>query len=1055
MIPQRIKLSGFLSYKDEQEIRFDESSLWMLSGANGTGKSSIFDAVTYALFGHHRGGSQSAAELINKESNTLSVEFDFCVDQQLYRVKRTVRRRASGVASTQQVMKYVKSQSLVTNGSEAPEDDWEAIPDTTYKTKFDAWIKEKIGLDYDTFTSSVLLLQGKSEKLLDSTPSGRASVLARIVDLERYQKLHGRADDRRRELKGQLEGLSSQLGAVREVTAEELAAADSRIEAVQGAQAEVNDRLERLITLELKAQRWADAVATLTAAKGKLSKAESLLSHAVAIEKDYTRLRELRDVLPAVGVIVTERGRIAESKRTTESLVRNREGKGERRRVCEHTLDQTKKKHAALRKTLAEDEARLAVLNARLRELAGVLEKVKQAEDADSEVRRLELELKTLPSDAEGAVRTLQQEQERLLLLTQHLALLERLHQDRSELTKVTAAAANARVEETRLLAAGKKAKDEFEVLQEKTKSVKEARGKAEEATAEARGLARQARELAEEFKKLTGAKTCHACGLPLTAEHLKNEKKKRDLDARAAERKLESLAAAAETARKDEEEAIAKEAAERERLDKLRDQYKDAAAALKQSALDIKRLTDSCRQSYFALPDEFKQKLGPREPEDWSNATFPDRKDITALSTQAHGLDGVKRKLASAQEEARKVQTLRTRLESARDRLSKAKQGLPAADPTAIRQEFAARQSEETTTNNSIKGAKREIESAEKEIERQQRELSTIDRELTELTGKLNLEESTRKQSAEAIDRARNGLPPGWQQHMETAGLKEHSNWKAEADELADKKIEAEYTHLQAARGGLDSLRAEIRQYEEEVAAFPPEAQRAPAEVKAQVLAAKKELELRTAELLDAQRDKSILEDYRRQRAELNERYKDVDLQLKRYKTLAELLGRDRLQRFLVRTAEKQIVEFANAVLDRLSGGQLFLKLVGSADGDGPTEKAFELECSNRVAGGAAINVSFLSGSQRFRVAVALALGIGQYASKQHRPIESVIIDEGFGCLDRSGRQVMIQELQNLRGHLQCILLVSHQEEFADAFSDGYRFELRDGSTKISRFVK
>jgi DNA repair exonuclease SbcCD ATPase subunit len=177
------------------------------------------------------------------------------------------------------------------------------------------------------------------------------------------------------------------------------------------------------------------------------------------------------------------------------------------------------------------------------------------------------------------------------------------------------------------------------------------------------------------------------------------------------------------------------------------------------------------------------------------------------------------------------------------------------------------------------------------------------------------------------------------------------------------------------------------------------------------------------------------------------------VDAELNRYKTLTELLGRDRLQRFLVRKAEKQIVDFANGVLDRLSGGQLFLKLVGSDDGS--TEKALELECSNRGTGGSAINVAFLSGSQRFRVSVALALGIGQYASKQHRPIESVIIDEGFGCLDRSGRQVMIQELQNLRGHLQCILLVSHQEEIADAFQDGYHFELQDGATKVSRFVR
>src|SRR4029077_21083125 len=192
----------------------------------------------------------------------------------------------------------------------------------------------------------------------------------------------------------------------------------------------------------------------------------------------------------------------------------------------------------------------------------------------------------------------------------------------------------------------------------------------------------------------------------------------------------------------------------------------------------------------------------------------------------------------------------------------------------------------------------------------------------------------------------------------------------------------------------------------------------------------------------------------HRAERERLRVQMLELEKELNYAVLLAQLLGRDRLQRHLVRTAERQIVDYANGILDRLSGGQLFLKLVGGAD-EGATERALELEAYNRTAGGSPINVAFLSGSQRFRVAVSLALGIGQYASRQHRPIESVIIDEGFGCLDRHGRQVMIQELQNLRGHLHCILLVSHQEEFADAFSDGYRFELSDGATKVSRFVR
>ncbi len=44
-----------------------------------------------------------------------------------------------------------------------------------------------------------------------------------------------------------------------------------------------------------------------------------------------------------------------------------------------------------------------------------------------------------------------------------------------------------------------------------------------------------------------------------------------------------------------------------------------------------------------------------------------------------------------------------------------------------------------------------------------------------------------------------------------------------------------------------------------------------------------------------------------------------------------------------------------------------------------------------------------------------------------------------------------MIQEIQNLRGQLQRVILVSHQEELADALLDAYRFEIRDGTTRVS----
>ena len=74
------------------------------------------------------------------------------------------------------------------------------IEGTGQKREFDAWVAEHVGLNYETFTSSVLLLQGQAEKLLDSKPEGRREVLAGIVDLERYERLHKNADDKRKSL---------------------------------------------------------------------------------------------------------------------------------------------------------------------------------------------------------------------------------------------------------------------------------------------------------------------------------------------------------------------------------------------------------------------------------------------------------------------------------------------------------------------------------------------------------------------------------------------------------------------------------------------------------------------------------------------------------------------------------------------------------------------------------------------------------------------------------------------------------------------------------------
>jgi exonuclease SbcC len=92
VIPLRVGVKCFMSYKEPMEFRFDGEPLWVLCGPNGAGKSAVFDARTYALFGKYRASDRrgnSPEELIHKGETSFRVEFDFEYDRRRYRIWRT------------------------------------------------------------------------------------------------------------------------------------------------------------------------------------------------------------------------------------------------------------------------------------------------------------------------------------------------------------------------------------------------------------------------------------------------------------------------------------------------------------------------------------------------------------------------------------------------------------------------------------------------------------------------------------------------------------------------------------------------------------------------------------------------------------------------------------------------------------------------------------------------------------------------------------------------------------------------------------------------------
>jgi DNA repair exonuclease SbcCD ATPase subunit len=1043
MIPLRVKLKGFLCYKEEQEISFDGASLWMLAGLNGSGKSTVFDAVTYALFGHHRGGSQDAQELINKDSDRTAVEFDFALDGQRFQAYRTVQLTKQGKSKgTQQIFRR------------QPDGSREAVPGTNLKSGFDAWVQENIGLSYETFTSSVLLLQGKADRLLDSTAKGRHEVLAGIVDLERYKRLHQRADEERKGHEATIKSLQNRLAALPEVSAAALAEADANITTADAARQSAQAEVERLQGLEFQARQWADLQGRLEAARLRWQQAEQLLGDAPAIERDVDRLRELREVLPRLQTVHHQHSQLRDSDLKSKELAGQKQKLEAKLHQQDLGLAQAGRKRAELQESISADELRHRDLAARLRQAATQLVKLRQYEGQESDLARLRRELAGLPPDPAAVLRQAQEAHDGLAGLAHAVPLLARLHAQREELKQAGPREQAARQAQQAVQARGEQRAAELERLRPRLEEAGRARERADAEATRAITLLEQARHQLDDLNQLFGAKVCRHCGQALTAQHVREEKRRREKEVAQAEKAYQQAAAGQQTAQKSELDLRQQFTRLDKQLQEAREEFREQRTRADQARKDVERLQQECGLAHHELAEPFRGRVCATPPADWLETSYPTAADLADARRQAAGLDGLRRNLRDAEQLLVQWNTLKGQEATALQALARLQGELPA-DREAVRREHVRLEAEEQALDRDLTARRAEAVATQEQLDRLTREREQTNQQLASLQAKLSTEEATRQLCRQSLERARKELPSAWQALADRAGLADLNNWSNERDELVRKQTDERGRQLQQARLGLEVLRHERDELERQQEQYPAEARQDPSRLQAQVQEARQVQRARDNDLVHARQHKAQLETFRRQRDQLEQEAREAEKTLAHARLLADLLGRDRLQLHLVRQAERQVVDYANAVLDRLSGGQLYLRLCGEAGGDGNAAKALELEAHNRSTGDRPINVAFLSGSQKFRVAVSLALGIGQYASRRHRPIESVIIDEGFGCLDKEGRQAMIHEMQNLRDQLKCILLVSHQEEFADAFADGYHFELKDKTTRATRFQR
>jgi DNA repair exonuclease SbcCD ATPase subunit len=553
-----------------------------------------------------------------------------------------------------------------------------------------------------------------------------------------------------------------------------------------------------------------------------------------------------------------------------------------------------------------------------------------------------------------------------------------------------------------------------------------------------------------QRFEDNAGEERCSLCGQRIDAEHAADERARLEVevadavraDVHASERHQAAETALAET--QASLTALNEEHADLERRQRPQERAREAAQGA------IARFGREADRAHSHLPTRYQVLVAdapPSEPAFWIAARYPSPGDLEELAAEA-AQRGQYQSLLSAIERGQRE---RDQLVGQRDRelarLAEIEAAYPRATLLAARERQVALTAEHEAEVARLVTARDTHARAEAEAAERSAAVEALrvteGKHVAALTTIRATQVATAEQQAAALAR----LPDAWRSPAEAATPDDLTGRRAERDALSAYAEQA--TELLRAReraAGWERREAECRT---EIEALPPEARR-PADTVAGELARARVV--RDAARQDQQETRARLEQLKQQRArraELTARHAAADRQRHLHDVLAKLLGRDGLQLHLLRRAEEAIAQHANDILDRLSGGRMRLEL--RRDGDERSGKALDLLVRDYDTATREVPVGLASGSQRFRIAVSLALAIGRYLGGESQRIQSVIIDEGFGSLDKAGRADMIQELLNLQSHLERIILVSHQEEIADAFPNCYHVRLVDGASRVS----
>ncbi|KLA27622.1 AAA family ATPase [Bacillus cereus] len=1027
MRPIQLIMTAFGPYKQKEVIDFDdlgEHRIFAISGNTGAGKTTIFDAICYVLYGEASGEERSDTSMLRSQfaDNNVytSVELTFQLKGKRYEIKRQLGHKKQG------------NKTITGHAVELYEViDEEKVPavDRFHVTDVNKKVEDLIGLSKHQFSQIVMLPQGEFRKLLTSETENKEEILRRIFKTDRYKLMRELLDQKRKQWKDVLQEKQKERelhfrnvfklpirdGALLETLVEqEYVNTHQVVEALEQETAVYKAEVEQLqVEQDVQTKQLKDAETRFHAAKSVNEKFIDLQQK----NEKYNTLQENRTVI----------------ERKETSFKRGEQAK----RLLpfeqwhEEAMQNEQKAESLLKQIIAKKENIMSNFELAQGKYEAVKNKEPEREDAKKLVQRLE-ELQSIIASLAEKQLNLQNTEIQIGKLKESMQNLDRQLEEHtnqkqlmsSELQQLERALEQyvAKVEElTNMREDAKVLKQAYDVWQEKQKFEKEketAFTKMQEAVRayenmERRWLSEQAGILA---LHLHDGESCPVCG---STNHPKKATEQSDA---IDEKELNDL-----RDKKNLAEKLHVQLEEKWNFYHL--QYEQIIVEVKKRGYRSEKLDET----YSALVHKGKQ-----------------------LATEVNTL--------KASEETRKQTAVNIKsVEEKVDALQKQKREV---------------ETEQHRTEMECMQLRTSYDHDKKNIPENLQTVQAWKVQFDQAMQQLRLMEDEWKKVQEAYQHWQNeniriqAEQEGASTQFESAKLKKEETFARFMKELEQSGFTNQITYKEAklSDAEMEMLQKEIQSYYSSLEVLAKQIEELQAELK------DKEYMDITAlgdHITELQINLDIIKE-KRQRAQnavtyifdLHENIRRIDEQIheeeKAFQELVDLYevmkgdneSRISFERYILIEYLEQIVQIANERLRKLSNGQFYLK------------RSERVEKRNRQSGlgldvydaytGQTRDVKTLSGGEKFNASLCLALGMADViqAYEGGISIETMFIDEGFGSLDEESLTKAVDALIDLQKSGRFIGVISHVQELKNAMPAVLEVTKQKDGCSQTRFV-